>query len=406
MYQIILKRVSDMKNLLFGLFAVILLVSCQPNQDFVMPEDMEGLKVVQRETKTEISNQEARLAEIEGKMAALDPTMFEKPKKLVTGISLSSGDFERFIELQGSVQADETVHVSSEAGGRIVNLTVKDGDYIGRGKLIARIDLDALDKQIAEVEKSMELAKQIYERQDRLWKQNIGTEIQFLQAKNNVERLEKNIETLNYQKTKANVYSPISGEVAMVNKEMGEVVGPGESIATLLNTNKLKIAVDIPENLLPAVNRGDYVTVRIPALDYEKKHRVKRIGTQINPANRTIPVEVEIYNKGGKIKPNLLATMLIKDFESKDVVTIPTTLLQQEVSGKYFVFAIGEAEGQKVVVKKYVKSAESYEDRIVISEGLSADDVIVDKGSRQIANGDHLNVESIMTMDENRTESK
>ena len=387
-----------MKNFLFVLLSLVLLVSCQ-EEEKGLPEDLDGLKLVQRETKTEIATQEAKLAEIEAKMAELDPTLFEKPKKLVTGLSLSRGNFERFIELQGSVQADETVYVSSETGGRIVNLTVKDGEFVGKGKLIARIDLDGLDKRIAEVEKSLELAQQVYDRQNRLWSQNIGTEIQYLQAKNNVEKLEKSIETLTYEKTKANVYSPISGEVAMVNKELGEVAGPGDPIATLLNTRKLKISVDIPENLLPAVNRGDMVNVRIPALDYEKKHRIKRIGTQINPANRTIPVEVEIYNKTGKIKPNLLATMFIKDFESEDVVTVPTNLLQQEVSGKYYVYSIEKKGEHNVVKKNYVEIGESYADRIVINSGLDADDVLVNKGSRQVAADDHLSVESIEPMD-------
>ncbi len=392
-----------MKNYLIILLTFTLAISCQPEQEG-LPDDIEELKVLQRTTKTELSNLKNQLSEIESKMSEIDPGLFEKPKKLVTGLSLSKGNFERFIELQGSVKADETVYVSSETGGRIVNLTVKEGDYAKKGRLIAKIDLESLDKQLAEIQKSLEMAKQIYERQERLWNQNIGTEIQYLQAKNNVEQIEKSIETLNYQKTKSNVYSPISGEVAMLNKELGEVAGPGEPIATLLNTRKLNISVDIPENLLPAVSRGDYVSVTIPAINYEEKHRIKRIGTQVNPSNRTIPVEVEIYNSTGKIKPNLLATMLVKDFESTDVITIPTTLLQQEVSGKYFVYTIESEDENKVVTKKYIEVGESYEDKIVVLEGLTENEIIIDKGSRLVSSGEHLIVESIEDIDNKNTE--
>ncbi len=395
-----------MKKYIAILLVVSIAVSCQAPDSGELPETVEELKVLQRETKSEIGDLESKLDEIESKMKEIDPSLFEKPKKLVTGLRLSTGSFERFIELQGSVEADETVYVSSETGGRIVNLTVREGEYVSKNKLIAKIDLEALDKQVAEVEKSLELARQVYERQDRLWKQNIGTEIQYLQAKNNVERLEKSIETLRHQQTKSNVYSPISGEVAMVNKELGEVAGPGEPIATLLNTRKLKIAVSVPENLLPKVNRGDKVTVKIPALDYERTHRIKRIGTQIDPANRTIPVEVEIYNTSGKIKPNLLATMLIKDLESENVITVPTTLLQQEVSGKYFVFGIEKQDAEDVVVKKYVEVGEGYADKIIVTQGLEPNDLIINKGSRQVSDGEYLIVESIASLNEPQSENK
>ncbi len=394
-----------MKNYFVFLVMLAIVASCAPSQD-ELPEDLEGLKVVQRDTKKEISDLQSKLAEVEDKMRSIDPTLFEKPKKLVTGLELSTGDFERFIELQGSVKADETVYVSSETGGRITKLTIKDGDYVAKGRLIASVDLEALDKKVAEVETSLALARQVFERQKRLWDQNIGTEIQYLEAKNRVETLEKSIESLRFEQTKANIYSPISGEVAIVNKDIGEVTGPGEPIATLLNTRKLKISVDVPENLLPRVNRGDYVTVRIPAIEYEKQHKIKRIGTQINEANRTIPVEVEVYNGSGKIKPNLLATMLIKDFESEDVISIPNTLLQQEVSGRYFVYTIEKEGADQVVKKNYVIPGESYEDKIVITEGLNADDILIDKGSRQVAAGEFLNVESIISVEQLESNAK
>lgn len=394
-----------MKNILFLFAAILFFGACQPATE-EMPTDMAGLKALQKEKKAELKTIQDKLDEIQTKMIELDPTMFEKPKKLVTGLSLAKSEFKRYLELQGSVLADETVYVSSETGGRIIQLNVKEGERVGKGKLIARVDLESLDKQIAEVDKSLELARDIYKRQSRLWDQKIGTEIQYLQAKNNVERLEQSIETLKHQRAKANVYSPISGEVAMVNKENGEVAGPGEPIATLLNTRKLKITVDVPENLLPVVNRGDLVDVKIPAINYEKKHRIKRIGTQISPTNRTIPVEVEIYNGNGKIKPNLLATMLINDFNSEDAIVVPNTLLQQEVSGKYFVYTIQKIDDVDQVVKKYVEPGESYAENIVILDGLSESDIIIDKGSRQVADGDHLTVESVEPLIKDAVEQK
>lgn len=394
-----------MKQYIILIMGLALILSCQPETE-ELPENMEELEVLHRDTKKEIAQLEGKLTEIENKMSSIDPTVFELPTKLVTGLSLNRGSFERFIELQGSVKADETVYISSESGGRILDLTVRDGDFVAKGKLIARIDLEELNKRQQEIEKSLELARQVFERQERLWNQNIGTELQYLQAKNNVEQLEKNIETVEYQKTKSNIYAPISGEISMLSKERGEVVGPGEPIATILNTRKLDVVIDLPENLLPKVNRGDDVTVRIPAINYEEKLRISRIGAQVNPTNRTIPIEVDIYNSNGNIKPNLLATMLVKDYEQDSVLTIPTTLLQQEVSGRYFVYTVDDSGDKPTVKKSYVKVGESHENSIIVNSGLTADDVLIDKGARQVQPGEHLEVESIRPIAEVKQEEE
>ena len=387
----------NMKKLFSPLVVFIFLfTSCQAPTSEELPDTIDELKVEQKRVKDEMSTLNERLESIRIKMQELNPDIFEKPKKLVTGLSLSKDQFNQFIDLQGSVIADETVFVSSETGGRLLQLNVREGDRVTKGKVIARVDLESINKQMDEVNTSLDLAREIYARQKRLWDQNIGTEVQYLEAKNAVERLEKSLETLQFNRNKATVVAPISGEVAVVNKEQGEVSAPGEPIATILNTYKLKVSIDIPENLIPSVKRGQTVQVDIPAIGYSEPHRITRIGSQVDINNRTVPVEVVIYNKSGLIKPNLLATMAVREITVDDALTIPTFLLQQEVSGKYFVYVIKDKDADvPIVEKRIIKVGNSYGGQIVVTDGLTEDDVLVNDGARQVANGDHLMVESV-----------
>jgi RND family efflux transporter MFP subunit len=251
--------------------------------------------------------------------------------------------------------------------------------------LVAKLDLEAVQKQIAELEKSMELAVDVYERQKRLWDQNIGSEIQYLQAKNNKERLEKSLETINYQLTKAEVYAPSSGVVEMVNIKAGEMVSPGMPIITILNTYKVKVVANVPETYIKAIGRGEEVTIKFPALDTEKRARVTRIGNIINPANRTFEVEVEMANPKGLYKPNLLAIMMVNDNTYKDVPTVPIEMVQQEVSGRSFVYIKSEGADGSFAKKVYVKTGDNYDGKIVITEGLIGGEEILVDGARVVA---------------------
>jgi len=275
-------------------------------------------------------------------------------------------------------------------GGRITRLTVKEGSYVKKGQLIAAIDLESLDKQVAELQTAMGLANEVYERQKRLWDQNIGSEIQFLQAKNNKERLEKSMETINFQKTKANVYAPISGSVEMVMTKQGEVAGPGVPIVQILNTSKVNVVAEVPETLLKAVKRGQKIKIEFPALDKEVTIPITQVGRTINPANRTFKVEAALNNAKGELKPNLLAVIHINDFSAKDVITIDQNIIQSGVGGEKYVMTVGEGN---IAQKTFIKTGESSDGQVIVTEGLTDKSLLIGKGGRSVAEGDVLEIE-------------
>ena len=384
------------------LILALFIFACQPSgsEDTSLPDDLVALKKLQKEEKTKIRSLQLRLDSIELKIAELDPNVEEK-KRLVSTNQLELQDFQKFATIQGMVTSDDIVYASSETGGRLTSMTVKEGQYVKKGQLIATVNMESVNKQIAEIEKSLELAKSVYERQDRLWKQNIGSEIQYLQAKNNKERLEKSLETVKYQLTKANVYAPISGAVDKEFLRAGEMAGPGAPIVQILNTYNVKVVADVPENYLISTKRGQKVDVYFPALDEERKERISLLGRSIDPANRTFKIEIKTGNRTGKLKPNLLAEVKINDFTEKDVIVVPLELVQQEVGGKSFVYTVGESEKGKIAEKKYVETGESYDGNVIITSGLSQDMEVIVDGARNLTKGELIEIKNQTTENQN-----
>jgi RND family efflux transporter MFP subunit len=356
-----------------------------------MPEDLAGKKALLKEKQAALQTLRSEIAQLEEEIAALDPTSSEK-RQLVTTLPVSKKTFNHYVEIQATVQSDQLVNVSSETGGRILEVSVVEGQTVSKGQLIARVDLEQLEKQIAEVETSLQLANEVYERQQRLWDQNVGSEIQLLQAKNSVDRLNKSLETLRYQLKKEAIYAPISGVVERAILKAGEIAGPGAPILQILNTKNVKVVADVPETYLRSVRKGETVTVQFPSLDLEQQARVSLIGAVINPNNRTFPVEVDLNNANGLLKPNLLAIMLINDFSEKDAIAIPIELVQQEIGGKDYVFVQKDSPQGPVAQKVYVTTGKSYRGEILITQGLNGDEVLIDQGARNISDQDLLQI--------------
>lgn len=379
-----------MKNIVFILLAVVLVASCKPKDPEVEK------KALISEKKKSVSEKKAEIKTLQDEIDVLAAEILElEPKKekaatLITTEEIQTQEFKRYTQVQASVKSDEQVFVSSETGGRLLSVNVSEGQYVKRGQLVATVDLKSLTDQKAELETSMSLAKDVYDRQKKLWDQNIGSEIQYLQAKNNYERFQKSLNTLQTQIAKANIYSPISGVVDMEFLKAGELAGPGAPIVQLFNPNKLKITADVPETYLGKIKRGDKVDIHFPALDKEIKKSIKLLGRTIDPSNRTFKVEVSTTSEGGVLKPNLLAEMSFNDYTKKDAVVVPLEIVQEEVSGKKYVFVVGKKDGKDVALKSYVTTGEGYLGNIIIEEGLSAGDQIIIEGARSIANGDFI----------------
>jgi len=378
---------------LITLLSVLLLASCGGGGSDVDTSTIEGKKQQIKKLKADIKNLNVEIEGLEKALAEQDPNYNAKKVKTLT-ITVDTAKVEQyteFVEVQGSIETKGTYRVSPEMGGTIVSLKVDEGDYVRAGQLVASLDDTQIKSGIAEIETGLSLAKDVYERRKKLWDQKIGSELEYLQSKNNVEALEKKLETIQIQLNKMQVYSPSSGVVEMVNIKQGELAAPGMPIVTLMDLSRVQIVSDVSENYLKAVKVGEKIDVTIPALDLETTAKITKIGSIINPANRTFKIEADISNKGGKLKPNLLANIKIKEFEAEKAVLVPSILIKQDTKGDY-VYVVKKDKDQQIAKRIDVEKSRSFEGKTIITKGLNGGELIVAEGRSALGNGDSVRI--------------
>lgn len=384
-----------MKTILYlPLLALILtFASCGSAPEDVVPQDLEGKKEYLRTKKDELRTLSQQVEALEKEIFAEDPSLAPKGT-LVAYETVATGSFEDYANVQATVRADESAFASPQLPGRILSMRFEEGDAIRKGQLVAVLDVEDITSQRAELEIAAELAKDLFDRQKRLWDQNIGSEVQYLQAKNNYERMQKQLATVDVTTNKRNVYAPISGTVDRVMMRQGETAAPGMPILSILNTNDLDVVADASEDLLSKVKLRQKVNVKVPALNLEFLAPVSRIGKTVDPANRTFEVEIDVPNQYlRQLKANLLAEVEILDYSVDQAIIVSQDQIQQEIDGRRFVFVAEDAGEQGPVAKKrYIEVGANFNNKAQVEKGLVVGDRLITAGSRGLTDGQKVSL--------------
>lgn len=337
--------------------------------------------------KAESHEIDTRIKELEAELIQLDPEFAKQNQKslLITTATVKKGKFDHYVEVTGSVLSKKNVMISAETAGRVLEVPVSEGQLVGKGTVLARIDAESIQRTIEELENSLSLAKILFEKQERLWNQQIGTEVQYLEAKNRKEGLERNLATARTQLDKATVRAPFSGTVESIEVRLGELVQLGMSMFRFVGESDLFIEADISESYVGVLNKGDSVEVSFPSIDKEFKTKVSSVGAIINPDNRTFKVEVFLPNLP-MVKPNMLSVLKIQDYENPAAVIVPSYLILSDNRGDYM-FTVVDGKAKKT----YVNRGKTFERETEILEGLTGTETLVDKGFREV--GDNFNVD-------------
>ena len=364
-----------MKTTILCITLAALMVACG-NPD--KKEQLEKLR-------TEKSEIETKIAQLEAELAKSDTT---KEKLVdVSTMPLVPQPFKTYIEVQGQIDSDESVSLSTEIPGTITRINVKVGDKVRKGQVLAETDTRAVQQQIADLRTSLDLATQVYQKQKNLWDQKIGTEIQFLQAENNRKSLENKVATMQEQVRMGKIISPINGTIDAVNVKVGQAVAPGSPAIHVINLSNLKIAADVSESYASRVKVGNEVLVLFPDIKDSITAKVNYASRTINSLTRTFAVEVLLDNKK-EYHPNMVAKLRINDYQSSaPKITVGVKYIQKGTN-ENFVFV---AEAGKVV-KKVVKIAHEYNGVAEVSEGLKEGDLLITEGYDLINEGDKVNV--------------
>ena len=367
-----------MKKILIGILSVIILASC--GSTGVESED--GKRQLLQQYKQEQHELEQKINDLEKELAINDKEEVVK----VRVDSLRKQKFEHFIEVTGQVEAEQDVNVSPESVGVIKEILVKEGQKVSKGQILARLNTEMPESQLQEVEVQLNLANTNYERQKNLWDQNIGSEMQYLQAKNNKESLEKRIESLKTQIKMAEVKSPINGVVDIVYQEKGHIGSPQTPLAKVINVGKIKIYADISESYITKIKKGDNVNIYFPALDREINAKIDQIGNTIDPNNRTFRVRINLNNEDKMIKPNLVSIVKVRDYVNDEAIAIRSLYIKEDFTGNY-TYIVENREGNNIAKKVYVTPGITNNNITEVTDGLSEGMLVISEGFNQVADG-------------------
>lgn len=374
-----------MKNILSILIITVLFAACGGKKDGTANPNAD--KVAQlAELKKQQADLGSKISTLEKELGGANP---KAEKVMAIAIeTLAPSVFNNFIELQGSVVADEQVFLTSRVPGSVSKVYIKVGDRIRAGQVVAEIDDDMVLQQMEEVKKRWELANDVYLKQEALWKQNIGSEVQYLSAKNNKEAIDKALITIQRSRDLYQVRSPIDGVVDECMVKVGQAAAPGSPMATVVNFSKLKVKVDAPETYAGKIRQGNTVSVLFPDLKKEVTSKIAYIGATVNPSNRTFKVEIPIRSNEAGLLPNMATTVKVVNYSNSSAIAVPINLLQKDLSNTDFVLV--EAAGR--AKKMPVKVGQMYGDKAEILSGLKAGDKIITAGYQDLNEGDAVKV--------------
>jgi len=373
-----------LRNISLLILTLIILISCDDTTE------VDKKKKELTEAKAELFEIKDKIANLEKELIDLGVDESKTNLPLITTMQVTSKEFVHLVDFRATVMSRNNVLISAETAAAVQQVHIVEGEQVKKGQLLITQDGEILRKNIKELEASLNLAKTMFERQDELWQQNIGTEVQYLEAKNRKESLELKLATTRSQLNKTRIRAPFDGIVDMVDIRLGEMAQPGFPIIRLVSMSKMYLKADISESFIGKFRTGQEVEVYFPSTDVRLKSSVKSIGMVINPNNRTFELEVSIPGNLN-VKPNMIAVISIADYLKSDAIAVPTKIIQSDRLGK-FVFKVEQNGDETHVKRQDINLGITYANETEVINGLEPNVELVVKGGLGLKDGNEVKV--------------
>ena len=387
-----------MKNTYLLILITVFLNSCSNKKQLSLEEvlvtnDVELLKSRKSEIDAKLEELSLDLDQLNNKLSILNK---DRNTPLITTITTSEEKFNHFIELQGNVKTKQNVLVYPEMPGILNKVYVKEGQKVIKDDILATIDDGGLSQQLLLLKSNEQLAKTTFERQKRLWDQQIGSEIQYLQAKTSYDSQKNATRQLKKQLGKFTIRAPFSGIIDDVFKEKGTVVapGPGAELFRIINLSNMYIETDVPESYISSIKKNKMVEVNFPILGRSYDSSIRQVGNFINPSNRTFRIEVGIPNLDGEIKPNLTAKLRLNDYSNSNAILIPQSIISENAKGQQFIYVVkdNKEKNQVYAERLVIETGKTNGDFIEVTKNLDANVEVILEGARSVNNGQVVKV--------------
>ncbi|MBL0110135.1 MAG: efflux RND transporter periplasmic adaptor subunit [Saprospiraceae bacterium] len=378
-----------MKNifsLLVLAISIIYMVSCK-SKDAADPSMDRQAKLTTLKTQIATLEKEANALEAE-----LNPAGKTVRTKLVGVTTFPQSTFKNYIDLQGAVTADQDLFVNSKMAGTATQILIKTGDRVTRGQTLVHLDDALIQQGLAELETQLAFATNLYDKQKALWDQKLGTEVQYLGAKNNKESIEKRIATTKEQWQMSKVTAPISGVIDEVMIKPGQMISPGIPIARLVNFSKLKITAEVPESYAGRIKPGNAIKIYFPDIQKEFDSRITYVSPIINQVNRTFKAEAALPANMNGVLPNMISIIKILDYSNDKAFILPINLLQKDHEGDFVMVADSTTEGW-ISGKQPVSIGRYYNDQVEIKSGINPNQQVITLGYQDLVAGEKLRLQ-------------
>jgi membrane fusion protein (multidrug efflux system) len=375
-----------MKNNYLIALVVLVAVACSSPSD--KNSDLETKKKELETAHVELATLNEKIAALEKEIAEADPTFARQINKaiLVSTFVAEKKPFEHKVEMRGAVQSRKNILISAQTGGEIQKVHVREGQNVSKGQVLVSLNADIIRNSIAELKTSLELATSVYEKQTKLWEQKIGTEIQYLQAKNNKESLDRRLATAYSQLDQAIVKAPFSGTIDQLPAREGEVASPGMPLVRVVSLEDTYIKADVSERFIGKFKAGDPVEIYFPSQDKKLMSKISSVSQVINAENRTFVVETQLPKVDFPVKPNQVVVLNLRDYMSEATLAVPTRIIQKDEDGQY-IFTIDDRNGRLLAKKTHITTGIASFTETEIVDGLTGNEQIVDQGYRDLTEG-------------------
>ena len=378
-----------MKNSIL-LLCILLFIQCgssdkQTTAEIIASKDLAAIQTKKAEVVKSMNTLKQELESLNEVIGQLDN---EQKFLLVTSIETKVAPYEHFVSFQGTLETDKNIVMYPEIPGLLKSINVVEGQRVKKGDVLAVISDSGLVDQLQQLEIQLNLAKTTYERQNRLWEQKIGSEMQFLQAKTQYLSLEKSIAQMKDQVAKTTITAPFDGIVDHLLADVGSSLAPGMTpVVRVINLDEMKVSAQVPEIHLNNIKKAAKVAVNIPVLNKILPAEINAVGNFINPNNRSFRVEIGLENSSGDLKPNMTVLLNINDYKNEAAILVPSKNILEDQAGAKYLYTLETVAGQDGMykaIKTFVKTGKSSDNKTEILEGLSAGDQLVEDGIRLV----------------------
>lgn len=338
----------------------------------------------------ELAKLKKQRSEIDAKIKTLESAVPDTSKK-ATPVSIATvnpTDFTAYVEVQSQITGDENILASPQNPGTVKKVLVRAGDKVRQGQVLAILDANVIDQQISGIEPTLQLQKALYEKQQKLWAENIGTEVQLLTAKAQYEATLKQKSALLAQKDLNRIIAPISGTVDAVTIKEGDVASPGGATGgiRIVNADKLKAEATLGENYLGKVKTGDNVILLFPDLNDSIKTKLTYVAQAVDQISRAFTVQVRLgYNT--KLHPNMSCKMKIANYENSNAIVVPVSVIQKTANGD-MLYVVNGGKAKSVIVQ----TGRISNGQVEVLSGLNAGDKIITEGFEELDNGEAIKI--------------